>query len=146
MKGNIYAHPCGFCGAVLQTSPQCPGCGVWWSERNFSFLFGLSSLNKGSPELYAMQNKFPVGYERYWSGDTEWIGFDEDDAQAMEVYAAEYEGYILGERFLRRVPYEVGDDESVWKEVAQQVVLVDAAVAAPVPEASVSQTDFGMPL
>lgn len=37
MRTNAYLHPCGFCGVDLEVSLKCPGCGVWWSHRNFWF-------------------------------------------------------------------------------------------------------------
>lgn len=127
MRENCYAHPCGFCGAEIKASSQCSGCGVWWSHRNFHFPgANLGRKNRG-PEFFSTWDKYPAG-THIWR--TEWNGFDEDDRQAVETYGAEYEGYFLGERFHRSVPYEVGDDEKVWEELADRVTAAVAATVA----------------
>jgi hypothetical protein len=76
---------------------------MWWEERNFVFSRYLLSPNKGAPELY--DQELDRGH-----GEVEWLGFDEDDGQAMEVFAAEYEGYLFGERFFYTPP-QLEDEE-----------------------------------
>lgn len=90
-------HPCGFCDTLL-SSLHCGVCGTWWSDRNFCSSYDIPD-NKGLPELYGMIEQPPPGHHvdsRLWA---EWLGFDEDDRQAMEVYAAECSGWLLGEKF-----------------------------------------------
>lgn len=91
---------------------------MWWSERNFSFSSVEPSHNNGTPEFYGRAHKYPIGYERHkWWWERQWLGFDEDDGQAMEVFAAECQGWLFGERFYEPAPRDDDEGMEIWLEL-----------------------------
>lgn len=131
MNGDPRHHPCGFCGAEVHQF-RCVGCGVWWTQRNFSFPSGnYGDLpNKGVPELLERV------YERPSPGKTMvWSGYDEDDSQVMEVFAAECEGWLCGENFRGPTSSLFRDDDDT---------VLDLVVSAPFQSFAPVEVDFDL--
>jgi hypothetical protein len=113
MNGDVRYQPCGFCGVKLGGGLQCPDCGTWWTSRNFHFGQYQISNNKGIPEIYG-------SFSDFFGGPKEpvWLGFDEDDGQAMEVLAVEDQGWLFGEKFYKSTSPLHRDDDGVLLDLS----------------------------
>jgi hypothetical protein len=106
MNGDVRYLPCGFCGVTLGGSHQCPGCGTWWSRRNFHFGEYQPLYHKGTPEIFDLISDFPGGPLKFV-----WSGFDHDDEQAMEVFAAGVSELFFGKRYRFSTPPSYRDED-----------------------------------
>ncbi len=94
-KSTVLGLPCGFCGALVISSWQCPGCGCWWNERNFSFGGVFHRLTNAKKDLNIIRDPALAFAGVYV--EVVWDGYDEDDSQGREIASME-PGWYLGHK------------------------------------------------